>query len=106
MRDAVPAFCAIVAHYVPEINFEAQDFDTPQGRTNAFNLAFDVAERRAGCPQFLDAADMIEDEWRLVDHSDTWLDEIGAAELRPAPGKRQYVNKRRRAGPLIRHDCH
>ena len=60
------------------------------------------------------AADMIEDEWRLVDHSDTnpnpnptppptptpdpnpnphqvdhsdtWLDEIGAAELRPAPG--------------------
>jgi len=37
---------------------------------------------------------MIEDEWRLVDHSDTWLDAQGAAELRPAPGKRQYVNKR------------
>ena len=37
---------------------------------------------------------MIEDEWRLVDHSDTWLDAQGAAELRPAPGKRQYVNKK------------
>ena len=40
------------------------------------------------------AADMIEDEWRLVDHSDTWLDAIGAAELRPAPGNRQYVNQK------------
>jgi len=40
------------------------------------------------------ATDMIEDEWRLVDHSDTWLDAQGAAELRPAPGKRQYVNKK------------
>jgi len=40
------------------------------------------------------ATDMLEDEWRLVDHSDTWLDAIGAAELRPAPGKRQYVNKK------------
>jgi len=40
------------------------------------------------------AADMIEDEWRLVDHSDTWLDDIGAAELRPAPGNRQYVNQK------------
>jgi len=37
---------------------------------------------------------MIEDEWRLVDHSDTWLDALGAEELRPAPGKRQYVNKK------------
>ena len=40
------------------------------------------------------AADMIEDEWRLVDHSDTWLDAIGASELRPAPGNRQYVNQK------------
>ena len=40
------------------------------------------------------ATDMLEDEWRLVDHSDTWLDAQGAGELRPAPGKRQYVNKR------------
>ena len=39
------------------------------------------------------ATDMLEDEWRLVDHSDTWLDAMGAAELRPAAGKRQYVNK-------------
>ncbi|MGK3754897.1 MAG: cytochrome c peroxidase, partial [Bacillariaceae sp.] len=39
------------------------------------------------------AADMIEDEWTLVDHSDTWLDAQGAAELRPAPGNRQFVNK-------------
>mmetsp|Transcript_104718 Transcript_104718/g.249339 ORF Transcript_104718/g.249339 Transcript_104718/m.249339 type:complete len:450 (+) Transcript_104718:48-1397(+) len=39
------------------------------------------------------AADMIEDPWRMVSHSDTWLDSIGAKELRPAPGKRQYVNK-------------
>ena len=39
------------------------------------------------------AADMIGDEWRLVDSTDTWLDAMGAAELRPAPGKRQYVNK-------------
>lgn len=39
------------------------------------------------------AADMIEDDWRMVTHDDTWLDEIGAKELRPAPGKRQYVNK-------------
>ena len=40
------------------------------------------------------ATDMIEDEWRLVDHSDTWLDAQGAAELRPAPGKRQFVNQK------------
>ena len=40
------------------------------------------------------ATDMLEDEWRLVDHSDTWLDAQGAAELRPAPGNRQYVNKK------------
>eukprot|EP00747_Dinoflagellata_sp_TGD_P049063 gnl/TRDRNA2_/TRDRNA2_145981_c0_seq1.p1 gnl/TRDRNA2_/TRDRNA2_145981_c0~~gnl/TRDRNA2_/TRDRNA2_145981_c0_seq1.p1 ORF type:complete len:486 (+),score=73.33 gnl/TRDRNA2_/TRDRNA2_145981_c0_seq1:65-1522(+) len=39
------------------------------------------------------AADMIEDPWRMVTNDDTWLDEIGAEELRPAPGKRQYVNK-------------
>jgi len=39
------------------------------------------------------AADMIEDPWRMVSHSDTWLDGVGAEELRPAPGKRQYVNK-------------
>lgn len=37
---------------------------------------------------------MIEDDWHLVDHTDTWLDEQGAAELRPAPGKRQYVNQK------------
>ena len=36
---------------------------------------------------------MIEDDWRLIDHADTWLDAMGAAELRPAPGNRQYVNK-------------
>ena len=41
------------------------------------------------------AADMIGDEWRLVNHSDTWLDAQGAAELRPAPGKQQYVNKKK-----------
>ena len=40
------------------------------------------------------ATDMIEDDWRLIDHADTWLDAMGAAELRPAPGKRQYVNKK------------
>lgn len=39
------------------------------------------------------ATDMLEDEWRLVDHSDTWLDAQGAAELRPAPGNKQFVNK-------------
>jgi hypothetical protein len=39
------------------------------------------------------AKDMVGDEWRLVTHADDWLDAIGAAELRPAPGKRQYVNK-------------
>eukprot|EP00580_Thalassiosira_gravida_P000497 CAMPEP_0201602950 /NCGR_PEP_ID=MMETSP0492-20130828/3540_1 /ASSEMBLY_ACC=CAM_ASM_000837 /TAXON_ID=420259 /ORGANISM="Thalassiosira gravida, Strain GMp14c1" /LENGTH=393 /DNA_ID=CAMNT_0048066615 /DNA_START=60 /DNA_END=1241 /DNA_ORIENTATION=+ len=39
------------------------------------------------------AADMIEDEWTLVGHGDTWLDAQGAAELRPAPGNRQFVNK-------------
>ena len=38
------------------------------------------------------AADMVGDEWRLVDHSDTWLDAQGAAELRPAPGKLQYAS--------------
>lgn len=37
--------------------------------------------------------DMIEDEWTLVSHGDTWLDMQGAAELRPAPGNRQFVNK-------------
>jgi len=40
------------------------------------------------------ATDMIEDEWRLVSHGDTWLDAQGAAELRPAPGNRQFVNKK------------
>jgi len=40
------------------------------------------------------ATDMIEDEWTLVSHDDTWLDEQGAAELRPAPGNRQFVNKK------------
>lgn len=39
------------------------------------------------------ATDMIEDEWTLVSHGDTWLDAQGAAELRPAPGNRQFVNK-------------
>lgn len=39
------------------------------------------------------ATDMIEDEWTFVGHGDTWLDEYGAAELRPAPGNRQFVNK-------------
>ncbi|KAL7538764.1 hypothetical protein ACHAXR_010341 [Thalassiosira sp. AJA248-18] len=39
------------------------------------------------------ATDMIEDEWTLVSHGDTWLDRQGAAELRPAPGNRQFVNK-------------
>lgn len=37
---------------------------------------------------------MIEDDWTLVGHEDTWLDDIGAAKLRPAPGNRQFVNKR------------
>ena len=37
---------------------------------------------------------MIEDEWTLVDHGDTWLDAQGAGELRPAPGNRQFVNKK------------
>jgi catalase (peroxidase I) len=36
---------------------------------------------------------MIEDTWTLVGHGDTWLDAQGAGELRPAPGKRQFVNK-------------
>lgn len=39
------------------------------------------------------ATDMIEDDWTFVGHEDTWLDEYGAAELRPAPGNRQFVNK-------------
>mmetsp|Transcript_5829 Transcript_5829/g.8945 ORF Transcript_5829/g.8945 Transcript_5829/m.8945 type:complete len:381 (-) Transcript_5829:83-1225(-) len=40
------------------------------------------------------ATDMLEDEWTLVGNGDTWLDAQGAAELRPAPGKRQYVNQK------------
>merc|ERR1712194_685699 len=40
------------------------------------------------------AADMIEDEWTFVGHGDTWLDDYGAAELRPAPGNRQFVNRK------------
>ena len=40
------------------------------------------------------ASDMIEDDWTLVDHSSTWLDALGAGELRPAPGNRQFVNKK------------
>lgn len=40
------------------------------------------------------ASDMIGDPWRMVDHTDTWLDDQGAAELRPAPGNRQYVNQK------------
>lgn len=41
------------------------------------------------------AADMVGDEWRLVDSSDTWLESIGAKELIPAPGKKQYVNRKK-----------
>merc|ERR1719183_1091621 len=37
---------------------------------------------------------MIEDDWTLVDHTSTWLDAQGASELRPAPGNRQFVNKK------------
>lgn len=40
------------------------------------------------------AADMIEDEWTFVGHDDTWLDDYGAAELRPAAGNRQFVNRK------------
>ena len=43
------------------------------------------------------AADMLEDTWTCVDHDDIWLDDIGAGELRPAPGKKQYVNRERPA---------
>jgi len=39
------------------------------------------------------ASDMIDDEWTLVGHGDTWLDAQGAEELRPAPGNRQFVNQ-------------
>ena len=39
------------------------------------------------------ATDMLEDEWKLVGNEDAWLDKMGAAELRPAPGNKQYVNK-------------
>jgi len=39
------------------------------------------------------ATDLIDDDWTLVSHGDTWLDAQGAAELRPAPGNRQFVNK-------------
>ena len=39
------------------------------------------------------ATDMIEDEWTLVSHGDRWLVGMGAEELLPAPGKRQFVNK-------------
>eukprot|EP00577_Skeletonema_sp_RCC1716_P011876 CAMPEP_0113414392 /NCGR_PEP_ID=MMETSP0013_2-20120614/23989_1 /TAXON_ID=2843 ORGANISM="Skeletonema costatum, Strain 1716" /NCGR_SAMPLE_ID=MMETSP0013_2 /ASSEMBLY_ACC=CAM_ASM_000158 /LENGTH=436 /DNA_ID=CAMNT_0000301239 /DNA_START=46 /DNA_END=1356 /DNA_ORIENTATION=- /assembly_acc=CAM_ASM_000158 len=41
------------------------------------------------------ATDMIEDEWTLVSHGDTWLDAQGSAELRPAPGNRQFVNQKK-----------
>lgn len=41
------------------------------------------------------ATDMIEDEWTLVSHGDTWLDDQGSAELRPAPGNRQFVNQKK-----------
>mmetsp|Transcript_2178 Transcript_2178/g.3322 ORF Transcript_2178/g.3322 Transcript_2178/m.3322 type:complete len:388 (-) Transcript_2178:43-1206(-) len=44
------------------------------------------------------ATDMLEDDWTLIGHSDTWLDEQGSAELRPAPGNRQYVNQKRGQG--------
>ncbi|KAL3827598.1 hypothetical protein ACHAXA_002095 [Cyclostephanos tholiformis] len=39
------------------------------------------------------ASDMIEDEWTLVSNGDGWLIGMGAEELIPAPGKRQFVNK-------------
>lgn len=40
------------------------------------------------------AADMLQDPWQCVDHNDArWLTEIGAAELIPVEGKRQYVNR-------------
>jgi hypothetical protein len=31
---------------------------------------------------------VLEDEWKLVGNEDTWLDTMGAAELRPAAGNR------------------
>ena len=40
------------------------------------------------------ATDMLEDEWTFVSHADTWLDDYGASELRPAPGNRQFVNRK------------
>merc|ERR1712054_210183 len=39
------------------------------------------------------AADMVGDPWRMVTHEDAWLDEIGAGELRPNEGLRQFVNQ-------------
>lgn len=45
------------------------------------------------------ATDMLEDEWTLVGHGDTWLDEQGSGELRPAPGNRQYVNQQNTGAP-------
>lgn len=42
------------------------------------------------------ATDMLGDDWTLVSHGDTWLDAQGSAELRPAPGKRQFVNQKRK----------
>lgn len=55
-----------------------------------------VAEPTAFSNEY--AADMLEDPWQLVDHTDTWLDDIGAKELRPAEGRRQYVNKMKPGG--------
>jgi cytochrome c peroxidase len=47
------------------------------------------------------ATDMLGDDWTLVSHGDTWLDAQGAAELRPAPGKRQYVNQKPKQAGVV-----
>lgn len=62
------AFCALVAHYFPDaIDFDSLD---PKNRRKNFEIAFKVAEDKAGIAPLLEVQDMIEmrnkPDWKCV----------------------------------------
>ncbi|XP_074474273.1 smoothelin-like protein 1 [Sebastes fasciatus] len=65
-KDGI-AFCALVHRFFPDA-FEYSILNPNEHREN-FQLAFDTAERLAGCPPLLDADDLVrmkEPDWKCV----------------------------------------
>uniref|UniRef100_A0A1A9WAZ7 Calponin-homology (CH) domain-containing protein n=1 Tax=Glossina brevipalpis TaxID=37001 RepID=A0A1A9WAZ7_9MUSC len=61
------AFCALIHHFLPD----AFDYNqlTPQNRKNNFELAFTVADEKAGIAPLLDVEDMVamkRPDWKCV----------------------------------------